>query len=365
MMDPTTSETLSAQLEIAALRALLGSWATHNDQLFQRAMRPPTLRLGETGGHLGRWDRASRTLEVSKRLLVTEGWGVVLEVLKHEMAHQFVDEVLRVHDETAHGPAFRQVCEARGIDLRAAGTPDGRGTPTPTEAVALERIAKLLALAESPDEHEAQAAMNAARRLMLKHNLDAAVKNIARGYVFKHLGDPSGRVDEAQRAVAMILHEHFFVETLWVPVYRVRDGRDGSVLEVCGTHDNVSMAEYVHSFLHHTAEALWTQHKRARRIAGDRDRRAFRAGVMFGFREKLEVEQRQSEDTGLVWVGDPELYRYFRRRWPRIRTVARGGGGSSLARAEGREAGRKLVLNKGMESRGHTGGGRLLGSGGD
>ena len=55
------------------------------------------------------------------RLVTEHPWTVVLEVLRHEMAHQYVDEVLGVHDETAHGPTFQAVCEARAIDGRAAG----------------------------------------------------------------------------------------------------------------------------------------------------------------------------------------------------------------------------------------------------
>ena len=60
-----------------------------------------------------------------------------------------------------------------GVDARASGVPDA----APADAVevkVVERIARLLALAESPNRHEAEAAMAAAQRLMLKHNLDAA-----------------------------------------------------------------------------------------------------------------------------------------------------------------------------------------------
>ena len=73
---------------------------------------------------------------------------MLVEVLKHEMAHQFVDEVLGVHDEPDHGPVFRQVCDERGIDARAAGAPDADRARDHV----LDRIAKLLALAGSPND---------------------------------------------------------------------------------------------------------------------------------------------------------------------------------------------------------------------
>jgi hypothetical protein len=362
MSDPT----LSPALEAAALRALRQSWAQLNDTLFDGTMRPPQIEATDATAEWGRWVRGVRVLGLSRRSLTQLDWGALIELLKHEMAHQYVDEVLGVRDETAHGPAFRQVCARRGIDARALGVPvDVGAAGEGGEGAILARIAKLLRLAESPNEHEAQAAMRQAQRLMLKHNLDAAEARAARGYVFKHVGVASGRVDEASRWVATILGEFFFVECIWVPVWRVLEGRAGSVLEVCGTVENLSMAEYVHSFLHHTADGLWTTHKRRAGIDGDRDRRAYRAGVMAGFWERLRADRKEDTERGLVWVGDPALRGYFRGRHPRVRSVSHGGSGSAGARDAGRAEGRKLVLHKGMERAAPSGGGavRQLGSG--
>src|SRR4029077_4252276 len=119
----------------------------------------------------------------------------------------------------------------------------------------IERVARLLALAESPNQHEAEAAMAAAQRLMLKYNVELQQHACgARRYGFKHLGEPSGRVGESERILASILAKHFFVEVIWVPVYRPTEGKRGSVLEICGAPENLEMAEYAHAFLRHTAE---------------------------------------------------------------------------------------------------------------
>lgn len=361
-MPPT--EQLSFELEAAALRAVAREWDTLNYTFFRSRMRPPTFGVTDSASHMARWFLQTRTIEVSRATLLEHPWGVVIEVLKHEMAHQYVHEVLGRTDETSHGPTFRAVCEQLGIDARAAGVPTAAPT-TSEQAVVLERIRKLLALAESPNEHEAQSAMNAAQKLMLKYNLDAVTRHDDRRYCYRHLGAPTGRVDEAQRVLASILHDHFFVETIWVSVWRVREGRAGSVLEVCGTSENLEMAEYVHSFLHHTADALWVQHKRKKRIAGDKDRRAYRAGVMAGFWEKLNAQKKTNHEQGLVWVGDPELHGYFRKRFPRIRTVSRSSGGYNEAHMHGREAGRNIVLHKGVGGGSGAGRGGQLGPGGE
>ncbi len=355
---------LSAELEAATLRALRVSWDDLNWNFFRQRLRPPTFALSDAETRLGRWEGGTRTLEIARVLLLDHGWGAVVEVLKHEMAHQYVDEVLGCRDETSHGQTFRKVCAERNFDARASGAPgptDGTADPGP-EGRVLERIAKLLALAESPNEHEAQSAMNAAQRLMLKHNLESVSRGQTRWYGYRHLGIPTGRVEEHWRILAAILREHFFVETLWVPVWRPLEGRRATVLEVCGTADNLEMAAYVHSFLGHTAEALWTLHRRARKIRSNRDRRPYLAGVMAGFREKLDAQRKTDDAMGLVWLGDPALGSYLKQRHPHVRTIRHGRSDGHEAHAHGREAGKGIVLRRGVGGAAPAGG-RLLGPG--
>jgi hypothetical protein len=354
------NEALRIELERAALHAIYRTYEHLNGSLFRFQLQRPALELVGGAERLGRWVPALRTLELSRNLLLEHGWGVLEEVLKHEMAHQYVDEVLRIDDESAHGPAFRRVCAERGIDARAAGAPnaDPGGAPSPV----LERIAKLLALAESPNEHEAQAAMSAAQRLMLKHNIEAAVSGTTTAYTFRHLGKPTGRVSEHERRLAMILDEFFFVQVIWVPVWRVTEAKRGSVLEVCGSRDNVELAAYVYDFLMHAADAQYRADRKLRRDRSHAARRKFLAGVMSGFRERLVKERKGSEAQGLVWAGDAELGGFFRRRHPHVRWARHSVSQGGEAYARGQTAGRNIVLHRGVKS-GSSGGIRLLPSG--
>jgi hypothetical protein len=341
------TQPLRIELERAALRAIHKTYEHVNGSLFRFQLRPPALELISSAERLGRWVPAHRAIELSRDLLGVHGWGVLEEVLKHEMAHQYVDEVLRIRDEPAHGPAFRRVCAERGIDARAAGAPSADASaPSPV----LERIAKLLALAESPNEHEAQAAMSAAQRLMLKHNIEAAVSGTATSYCFRHLGQATGRVSEHERRLAMILDEFFFVQVIWVPVWRVSEAKRGSVLEVCGTRDNVELAAYVYDFLMYTADALYRADRKQRRDRTHAARRKFLAGVMSGFHERLASERKRSEAQGLVWVGDAELGGYFRRRHPHVRWARHSVSAGGEAYARGQTAGRNIVLHRGVKS---------------
>ena len=386
---PPRSDTarLSAELRAAVVRELARAWHFINGSHFRSALLPPTIGLHPGQSRLGMWQAATRTLSLAEDLVMSRPWGVVLEVLKHEMAHQYVHEIVGPrggprggsqvgHDpdgsadcsETAHGPAFQAVCARLGIDATASGLPEpppgADDAAASAETKLLQRVARLLALAESSNVHEAEAAMQEAQRLLLKHNLSARAARDARdardmrdgrepreggrarGYSFRHLGPVRARVDESARLVAMILGRHFFVEAIWVQSYDALAARRGSVLEVCGSVENLELASYVHDFLHAAGERLWSEHKQRAGLRLDRDRRTYIAGVMLGFAERLAVQEKAQRTEGLVWCGDADLDVFFRRRHQHVRRVYQKGQPRTEARQEGQRAGRELVLHR-------------------
>jgi len=361
--DPATPsvDALSADLEAALVRELRDRYDWENLQRFAGRMLPPVILLSDSTTHLGRWHSATRLLELSRALVFDRSWLEVISVLEHEMAHQFVDEVLHVRGESAHGETFRRVCAERGIDARAAGSPvvdPAAASTDPRADRILERIRKLLALAGSPNQHEAEIAMRKAHELMLRHNIEETATRVERNYEVRHLGDPHKRGTRVDSDVAGLLSEFFFVKVIRVPVYLPRLGKSGRVYEIAGTHANVEMASHVYAFLLATAERLWSENRHDTRVRNGRDRLAYQSGVVGGFREKLLSERKGLSQTGLVWVGDGDLDGFYHARHPRITTrhhrVRING-----AHAAGREAGRTVVLHKPVE-RGPSGGSRRL-----
>ena len=350
-VSPSAQGVLTAELEVLALRALRKACESINGTYFDWKLRPALLELSDATSRLGCWHRGHRTIEIARHLLTSHPWGVVIEVLKHELAHQFVDEVLQVAGEAAHGPAFREVCAALGVDPRPVGVPVGSDDAMRAEERIIERVGKLLSLATSNNAHEAQAAMAAAQKLMLKHNLESVASNEQRNYSFRHLGTPTGRVSAAQRRLAVILDEHFFVEVIWIPVWRVLEGKRGSVMEVCGTRENLDLAEYVHDFLMGTVDRLWREYKQEYGLQRNSGRQAFQAGVMDGFLSKLKAERDQSRQRGLVWIGDPRLSQFYRKRYPHVRKTRGGSVRGRMEFHEGAAMGRNIVLHRGVSGR--------------
>jgi hypothetical protein len=344
------ADALSAELEAALVRELHARYDWDNRDRFANRLVAPVIALSDSTTHLGRWHSGPRILELSRHLVLDRPWLEVTSVLEHEMAHQFVDEVLRVRGESAHGDTFRRVCAERGIDARAAGNPEARPASAADAGVdrVLDRIRKLLALAGSPNQHEAEIAMRKAHELMLRHNVEATAARAEHNYEVRHLGDPGRRGTRVDSEIAGLLSEFFFVKVIRVPVYLPRLGRAGKVYEIAGTHANVEMASHVYAFLLGTAERLWNENRHDARVRNGRDRLAYQAGVVGGFRDKLLSERKDLKQTGLVWVGDGNLDGFYHARHPRITTrhhrVRING-----AHAAGREAGRTVVLHRPVE----------------
>lgn len=352
-MSFTPPPPIPLDLERTLLSALQRDWHQLNSERFRSALKLPVLGLtgdGTTAGrNLGLWSSSGRTLHLDRRFVLSAPWTSVREVLLHEMAHQFVDEIYKVRDEAAHGQTFKDVCARFGVDARASGVPEpADDAPTPR---IIERVRKLLALGKSANQHEAEAAMNAAQALLLKYNLDASATAEAR-VVWKTVGQPGMRHTEDEKLLGAILTKHFFVKGLWINVF-LADRRDwGSVLEVSGTTENVEMAVYVHGFLQDTTLRLWEQHG----VGHTRTALArFRAGAYQAFFQKLTEQATRHAETGLVWVGDPRVEDWFEQRHPNIRQVRTQGFRRDSDYQQGKEVGRGIVLNRPIASTGDRG----------
>lgn len=345
---PPSVGSLSAALEAALLRQLAATWSWENEIRFGRTMRPPQLRLTDSAARLGRWMPAARMIELSRTLVMDHRWGEVVGVFLHEMAHQYTDEVLHILGETAHGTAFRAVCLERGIDSRAVGAPPVDRQAEARADKTLERVRKLLALAGSAHQQEAELAMRRAHELMLRHNLDRTLLSTAPGegaWEVRTLGGVGTRRNRVERDVVSILQEFFFVRVILVPEYVATVGRTAWVYEISGTHHNVEMAAHVWSFLLGTAGRLWEKNRDDVRILSGRDRLRYQSGVITGFGEKLREERQGLQQQGLVWVGDKGLDTFYGKRYPG-RVSRRTTSSQGMAHTAGREAGRAVVLHK-------------------
>lgn len=306
----------------------------------------------------GCWSGEKREISLSRNLIWNHSWASVREVLLHEMAHQMAEEVLGAQHEPPHGPFFQRACYLLRANPKTSGhfkllddrifaeSPDG-------EDRILLKVKKLLALAESPNRYEAEAAMAKAHELMVKYNLDLLRAMRQKEFISLLLGRPSLRHFAEDYALANLLQDFYFIQGIWVSCYVPEKKKMGRVLEVNGTIPNVRMVGYVHDFVRRFIESQWAVYNR-QRILNRYRLTDFAVGIIEGFRSKLESKQQENggkkEILALMKREDPLLKDYLAYRYPQTITLRTGAGRQDpKVRRDGKRIGRDLVITKGIE----------------
>ncbi len=317
----------------------------------------------------------TRTIRLSRKLLLTHSWFRVLGVLQHEMAHQVVDEILNIHTDRvdAHGSLFKQACEMLGVpneftkaslNLQQVNLDWRDDKRDETAEKMLDKVRKLLALATSSNEHEALSAMKRVREIYARHSLEQV--ELEDKSQFRQLVIPlnSKRIETYQKKIMGILVGHFFVQVIASQSYDVALGKTTRSLEIIGTRESVLMAEYVYYFLMQQSQNI-----QDKEITSRVSRSSYRLGLLQGFSEKLSSQENQQKnpDTNVLskalvkFESNPHLKEYVGKIYPRLRSLSSATKRiDSTAYYSGHEVGKQITLNKPISS---AGGflGRLLG----
>jgi len=338
---------LAAELRQTWGRKLLMWWRHYNEEYLAGALRLPVVEVVDSVAVLGRWHAAERRLAIAARHIERDPWLDVLDTLRHEMAHQYVGEVLKVDDETAHGEAFRRACQKLRCSPRAS-TASKRGAVADEDRL-MQRLRKVLSLADSPNEHEAETAVQKARLLLLRYNIDIVALDAARQFSRRALGSIKGRRASYELWLALILQEYFFVETIWAETYIAARDRTGTVLEIYGTDANLDMAAYVYDYLTQLLPPLWNAYRSAQGLDSNRERQRYWAGVLEGFYHKLQDQDQhmhgEKEDL-MRWKGDERLRQYYAHINPRVRVRYGRGVEPSEAYRAGLVDGRNVQIHR-------------------
>lgn len=322
----------------------------------------PVLALSDGIQTLGSWSQSTRCLRISRYLIQTHSWSVVVQVLKHEIAHQWAAELSgalgRPHDDE-----FLRCCERLGVlppfrrarlaicDLEAA---EALFTSRGRQDYRVGRIRKLLALSESSHIHEAEAAVAKAHQLMQKYQIEAGVALSDEPFCSVLIDRKKKRIGRYQHHICRILSDFFFVRCIILPLYDARRDEVFRVIELLGSRTNVAIGEYCYRFLENQLAILWRAYKSSGAAAGQKN--SYFLGVLQGVYANLQANRGSRNGGGnsaqsqalLVTAGD-RLDNYVAARYPRL--VRRKGKGlvvDSESYSTGLVDGRKLRLSKGV-----------------
>lgn len=301
----------------------------------------PIFEISDSKKEFGAWHAATRTIRLSRHLILQYSWSVTLQVLKHEMAHQLCSEIWQ-SGATPHGPDFQQACALLGVlpEYRRAGSAlaqmveqAGGGLKISTRGQeCLARVQKLLALSQSSNEHEATLAMQKANELIEKYHIEELGSNAPYRYGFGIIDRKKKRIESYQRRICTILHDFFFVRVVLTSLYDPLHDQTYKTIELLGTKENVAIAEYCYFFLENRLASLWSLHKGRFKGSVRTEKNSYYLGLLRGFYQKLQDQKKTTSDLrseahvgALVVADEKRLADFVALRFPRLIKAARSG----------------------------------------
>jgi hypothetical protein len=329
----------------------------------------PMIEVVEMPNCWGRWLEHPTTISMATALILSKPWDIVINVLKHEMAHQLVSEVLG--GKPGHGKDFGKACQILGVMppfSRASGDlPESLDSAYETMETEtgrlLEKIRKLLALGGSANEHESLLAIRKARTLMERHRLDERSVMQEQGCTGVLINLKRKRLESYHRAICSILQEYFQVKIIIVPLYDAGELTTYRNIDIIGRAESVKVAEYVFHFLLDRLSILWQTKKRSDHSLRASGKNSYWLGVLNGFQEALRKEPLQDStpveppcQTGISTVlpvpdNDQLLRSFIKARHPKL-----NGGRNRKIRIDstsfesGMKDGRLLKLHRGINT---------------
>lgn len=261
----------------------------------------PIINISSGKKTVGWWDDRKKTLSISDHLIKTEIWDVVLEVLKHEMAHQYVSEFYNNADN--HGKYFKTACKKLGVHPAFAVNSKEyykklqkfKGELPPDAQKMLKKVEKLMALGQSSNEAEAQAASRKANYLLNKYNLQKInTRDNNPDIKYLTICHKKKRIESIQRAILSVLKNYYYVSCLTSNTYNAQDDAVYKSIVLVGPKEALKVAEYVYHFLLCTGQGLWQNFKKEN-CAKRKDKLSFDMGFIAGIEHNHKIMFETSE----------------------------------------------------------------------
>ncbi len=338
--------------------------------LYKANLSKAVIEIKKLSQSYGTWDSFSSTITISEDLILTQTWEIVLEVLKHEMAHQMVFEIYKMHEH--HGEYFGKACQILRVApwaRKATISQDEKFTNSvipEKEAQLLRKIQKLLALSQSANENEALAAIEKVRELNQRYNLEQYQVREDSQYTSVFINHKKKRFQTYQTLIIALLVKHYNVDAVYSHLYCPEAKQEHRVVELLGQRQNISIAEYVYWFLNNNVISFWHDYQTAlARPSTLKMKNQFLNGVIKGFDEKLTREKHKSEiaansvkealvlsQRDMVRQHKRELKEFVHYRHPRLNIRRQAGSGyGGEAFWAGLEKGKNLSLREGLRSK--------------
>ena len=318
--------------------------------VFKNRFCPINIVVFEGTSDLGHFNPNYFQIALNRKLIYTAKDSVLRDILKHELAHYLT--FLEFGQVQPHGPEFRATCARYNfpdeiahatMNLEQANT-DKVGD-IDSERV-LEKVKKLLQLAQSSNAHEAELATLKANALLLRHNLDHLKIGDHDEPLYMDRVLNQKRKDAKISAIYDMLR-HFIVKTV------ISYSKNACCLEVSGTLTNVKLAVYIANFLDKEFDHLWEKAKTEHSLQGLRAKNSFFLGIAKGFEFKMQESKKQftTHEQKALLVVEQDLNEKTKVIYRRLSFTRTGNNIDSHAGALGVASGKNLSIRQGVEGK--------------
>lgn len=323
-------------------------------------LKEPIFCINQNNGQWGSWNAKERILTLNEKLFVYFPWSAVVQVLKHEMAHQVVSENFKMDCcGIAHGEAWRKACGMLDVEPNVAVSYEFLQKYDVGDYDKIsQRIQKLLALSESDYEDESHSAMTKAMELMQRYNIRMAKKDKSKILISRPIGILWKKMPNYLWSLMRTLQSHYNVKFIQAYTRISENGfsRKYHYMEIFGSPENLDVAEYTAYYLIREAENKWNDFKLSDKyVKGQHGKIQWQKNFMYGFANKLnkrhdKVTERFSREVGmksLILANDKMLEEAYDKAYPNRRNISAF---SSCRRSGegGREAGYNTEVHGGI-----------------
>ena len=184
-------------------------------------LNKPLIVIDDLTSTWGTWNHQAKIITISSSLISNYSWDIVLNILKHEMAHQIVSDLFLAKE--IHGILFQKACDLIGLPKefrKSTLNMDNKLSHWKNSSFAYEdqnilrKVEKLLSLAQSENENESLLAMEKVQEIYTKYNIKRIKDNLDSDYFTLLINFKKKTVPSTYIYISSLIQNHYFVNII-------------------------------------------------------------------------------------------------------------------------------------------------------
>lgn len=272
----------------------------------------------------------------------TVDWEDTKGIIGHEVAHLIVKR--NIGDTFAHGDAFKEVCKILQVQEEFSKAVSSLKTPVSNSL--LNKIKKLLALSESPNQHESNSALLKAKKIMLENNIKTI--NPDEDKVYRTVLFEYKRMTTELWVISSIVS---LITNVWN--IQVKNYPEVNKLYIHGTKSEIEISEYLFYYLKEELGRLYSEAKK--NIRNKRGaKKSFYLGAYDELTKRFNKEKSILKEDKQLMISHTERIAELSKKYvyqnSKFNTSRRNiSSGNFEAASSGKKAGKSVRIYQGIK----------------